>query len=101
MEGRTAAGQESNRPTHRQNDQEAILGLRPFPQPENTHAARHQGSGERPSRSHQAKALSREGRRGVAVWVHGPLPPTTGGSCCPQGPAALESVGAGESVGCT
>lgn len=59
------------------------------------------GLGERPSRSHQAKDRSRKGRRGGVVWAPGPPPPATGGSCCPQGPAAQEPVGAGEYVGRT
>lgn len=100
MKGRAAASQEADGPMDRSGRPDQA----PAPSPnQRTHTRRgpKTGLGERPSRSHQAKAGSREGRRGGIVWVPRPPPRARGGSCCPQGPAALEPLGAREYVGRT
>lgn len=99
MEGRAATSQEADGPMDRLGDQYRPPPLPPAREP--TRRGPKTGLGELPSRSHQAKARSREGRRGGVVWVPRPPPPARGGSCCPQGPAALEPLGAREYVGRT
>lgn len=63
MEGLTAADQEADGPTHRHTTRRPCQAPAPSPSRRtHTRLGPKTGLGERPSRSHQGKARSREGR---------------------------------------